>query len=206
MRLTWLGHSSVKLEIAGKVIYIDPYAGPDDWYVPASLVLVSQFHFDHCSIGKIKRISTDSTAVIGTSEVAKEVYPCTVLRPGENRFFDSVEIVGMPVKRFDFRRHKENIEELGFVILADKKTVYFMADSDFAPKLEGMNPDVLFLSVGSMNSSSKEAARTAELVGARLVIPIHWGSINGSRDDAELFKELCRVPVMVLEPGQGVEV
>ena len=209
MRLTWFGHSSVKIETGDQVIYVDPYAGPDEWYTPGNIVLISRFHFDHCNVSKVRRASHDGTQVLGTSEVAKEIFPCGVLHAGESRMFDSVEVVGMPVANphVEFRKHAEEASALGFVVIAEKKTVYFMADSDFMPQLEDMKPDVLLIAVGgTYTAASKEAAEIAQRVNPKLAIPIHWGSVVGTRDDAELFKELARVPVKILEPGEGVEV
>jgi L-ascorbate metabolism protein UlaG (beta-lactamase superfamily) len=208
MRLTWFGHSSVKLESDNQTIFIDPYAGPDNWYTPAGIVLVSRFHFDHCSVAKVRRCQHDGTHVLGTAEVVREVFPSGVLRAGESRMFDGVEVVGMPVANphAEFRSHAHEKEDaLGFVIIAEKKTIYYMSDSDFLPQTEHMNPDVLFIAVGgTYTAAPKEAAEIANRINPKLAIPIHWGGVVGTRDDAELFSELARVPVKILQPGESV--
>jgi len=210
MRLTWFGHSSVKLLTGENVIYIDPYSGPDDWYTPGNIILVSRFHFDHCSVGKVRRASHDGTHVLGTAEVAKEIFPCGILNVGETKVFAGVEVVGMPVANphVDQRGHSHEKENaVGFAVLAEKKLVYFMSDSDFFPQLEGMNPDVVLISVGgTYTAGPREAADIVERIGAKLAIPIHWGAHVGTRDDALLFSELSKVPVKILEPGEVLEI
>ncbi len=209
MRLTWFGHSSVKVETGSQVIYIDPYAGPDEWYTPGTIVLVSRFHFDHCSIEKVRRVSTDSTVVFGTPEVAREIFPSSVLRVGESRTFEGVEIVGMQVRNphADVRRHTEETGAIGFVVAAENKIVYFMADSDVMPQLQSMKPDVLFIAVGgTYTAAPKEAAQITSIIEPKLSIPIHWGGVVGTKDDAELFSELSRFPVKILNQGESVEV
>lgn len=210
MRVTWFGHSSVKVETGSQVIYVDPFAGPDSWYTPGTLVLVSAFHFDHCSVAKLRRACSDSTHILGTSELVSNVFPAGLLHPGESRFFDGVEIVGMPVKKkqIDYKGHvHEQISRLGFVIIAENKKVYFMGDSDFLPQTERMVPDVLFISVGgTYTSAPKEAAMTASLISPKLAIPIHWGGPVGTRDDALLFSELAQCAVKILGPGESIEV
>jgi L-ascorbate metabolism protein UlaG (beta-lactamase superfamily) len=209
MRLTWLGHSSVKLEAADQVIYIDPYAGSDDWYRPSNIILISRFHFDHCSLEKVRRASSDHTHVLGTPEVASQIYPSSVLNVGESRKFDGVEVVGMPVANphVDFARHSETEGAIGFTVLAENKIVYFMADSDFMPQLASMKPDVLLIAVGgTYTAAPREAAKNASLIEPKLAIPIHWGGVVGTRDDADLFRELTNVPVKILEPGSSVEI
>jgi L-ascorbate metabolism protein UlaG (beta-lactamase superfamily) len=209
MRLTWLGHSSVKLEAADQVIYIDPYAGSDGWYRPSNIILISRFHFDHCSLEKVRLASSDHTHVLGTPEVASQIYPSSVLNVGESRKFDGVEVVGMPVANphVDFARHSETEGAIGFTVLAENKTVYFMADSDFMPQLTAMKPDVLLIAVGgTYTAAPREAAKNASLIEPKLAIPIHWGGVVGTRDDADLFRELTNVPVKILEPGSSVEI
>lgn len=209
MRLTWFGHSSVKLETGSQVIYIDPYAGSDAWYTPGTLILISRFHFDHCSLEKVRRASSDHTHVLGTPEVASQIYPSDVLHVGESRKFDGIEVVGMPVANphVDFVRHKETENALGFTVLAENKIVYFMADSDYMPNLAAMRPDALLIAVGgTYTAAPREAAKIASLIEPKLAIPIHWGGVVGTRDDADLFSELTNVPVKILEPGSSVEI
>ncbi|VVB81548.1 Beta-lactamase superfamily domain protein [uncultured archaeon] len=209
MRLTWLGHSSIKIETGSQVIYIDPYAGPDEWYKPASLILISRFHFDHCSQEKVKKATGDATHILGTTEVASQIYPCGVLHAGESKMFNDVEIVGMPATNphADLPRHTEEDDSIGFVILAEKKTIYYMSDSDYLPQTQDMKPDILLIAAGgTYTAAPKEAAKNAQLIMPKLAIPIHWGGIVGTRDDADLFRELANVPVKILEPGSSVEI
>jgi L-ascorbate metabolism protein UlaG (beta-lactamase superfamily) len=209
MRLTWFGHSSVKLETGSQVIYIDPYAGSNEWYTPGTVILISRFHFDHCSIEKVRKASNDNTHILGPLDVAREIYPCSILSIGESRKFDGVEIVGMPVANphVDFARHRETENALGFTVLAENKTVYFMADSDYLPNLAAMRPDALLIAVGgTYTAAPREAAKNASLIEPKLAIPIHWGGVVGTRDDADLFRELTNVPVKILEPGSSVEI
>lgn len=210
MRITWLGHSSVKIEVEDKTIYVDPYAGEDEWYTKASIVLISQYHYDHCNLAKLARLRTDATHVLGTRQAAANTYPCGIISVGERRTFDDIEVIAGPARntRVKQRGHEhEQVEMLSFAIIAEKKTLFFLGDSDFMNEFIKVKPDVLLVPVGgTYTMNAKDAARAAELIDPKYAIPIHWGSVNGSRDDAELFKELCKVPVIVLKPGEGIEI
>jgi L-ascorbate metabolism protein UlaG (beta-lactamase superfamily) len=82
-----------------------------------------------------------------------------------------------------------------------------MADSDYLPQTENMKPDVLLIAVGgTYTAAPKEAARIAYAINPGLVIPIHWGGVVGTKDDALLFSELAQVPVKILEPGEGISI
>ncbi|HLC32623.1 MAG TPA: MBL fold metallo-hydrolase [Candidatus Nanoarchaeia archaeon] len=194
MQVRWLGHASLKIVTGRHVIYIDPYAGQSEWYSPATIILVSRFAYDHCSFEKIKKISTDSTLVFAPASVARELFPCKAMKPGENTFVDDVEIVALPVVK-----NQTNQDALSFVILAENKLVYCLSDSDFAENLRDMKPDVLFV---SLLGSIKHIAETVSFIAPKLAIPIHWGSKVGTRDDAESFKELITSPVQILSEGE----
>lgn len=210
MDITWLGHASVKVVTDHFSMYVDPYAGDEDWYEPANLILVTEWHYDHCNMGKVQLASNENTHRLGTRDVAANMFPCGALLPGEKRSFNGVDVVGMPVKphgiRYRGHEHEEQ-EKLGLVILAEDKKVQFLGDSDFLREFREVRPDVLFIPVGGTYTlDAREAAEIASLIGPKLAIPIVWGSVCGTRDDAELFAELADVPVRILEPGETVRV
>lgn len=205
MRLSWLGHCSVKLEIAGQRFYIDPYAGAEENYTPANAILISRWHFDHCSLAKVKRATGEQTSVLGTPEVASNIFPCGVMKPGDSRMFNDVEVVGMrwEGKRVPMRGHSHEPESrLGFTLVGENKRVYYMADSSCYDKLKDMYPDVALVAVGNR---AREAAKDMAFLQPKLAVPIGWGSVYGSKDDALLFQELAGVPVKVLKEGEVLE-
>ena len=206
MKLTWLGHSSVRIDAAGQVIYIDPYEGEN--YSIASLVLISRFDFDHCSMQKLAKIRGDKTLVIGPNSVVKQTYPSRLLKVGERVMHEGIEIIGMPILQAhkDTEGHEKE-DALGFLIIAEDKRVYFMGDSDYEAEMQKSRPDVLLMAVGgTFSAGPKEAASIATKLQAKLAIPIHWGKHAGTQDDADVFKESARVPVKILQPGGSVTV
>ena len=69
MRLTFLGHSTVRVEIGGRVVLTDPLLtgrvgplrriGPSpapDAYADADLVLISHLHGDHLHLPSLRRL------------------------------------------------------------------------------------------------------------------------------------------------------
>jgi L-ascorbate metabolism protein UlaG (beta-lactamase superfamily) len=47
--------------------------------------------------------------------------------------------------------------------------------------------------------AAEEAAEATKAMRIKVAIPMHYGSIVGSRRDAERFKELASCRVMILE-------
>jgi len=195
MKITWLGHASIKIETDTQIIYIDPYAGPEESYTKGTIALVTRFTFDHCNMSKLRKINAEH--ILGTKEVAAQIYPSGIINPGESRLYGEVEIVCVPAKT--------KTPSIGFVIVADK-TVYVMNDSELLPQFIQMRPDVLLIGVGGTYApTAKQAAKYTEEIQPKLAIPTCWGSIIGTKDDALLYSEITK-PVKILEPGKTIEI
>lgn len=210
MRITYFGHASFLVQTQNKRIYIDPYAGPETNYNNADIILVSQWHFDHCNMAKLRRAMRGNTHILGTREVAAQVYPSGFVMPKESRRFDDVEVVAMPVvaKNVNYRGHEgdEERERLGFVIISEGKKVYFMGDSIYMPQLSKMKPDILLIAVGgTFTQTPEEAAKDADVIEPNYAVPMCWGGPEGTRDNAQLFKDLAKVPVKVLSAGESLD-
>jgi L-ascorbate metabolism protein UlaG (beta-lactamase superfamily) len=46
----------------------------------------------------------------------------------------------------------------------------------------------------------EEAAEATRMIKPKLAIPMHYGTIIGSENDAERFKQLATCPVQILKP------
>ena len=206
MKITWLGHSSVRIDAANQVIYIDPYDG--DNYTTASIVLISRADFDHLSMQKLAKIRADHTLVLGPRAVVQNTYPSRLLKVGERIVREGIEVVGMPVLQGheDTEQHEKE-DALGFLIIAENKRIYFMGDSDYEVEMQKARPDILLIAVGgTFSAGPKEAAAIATKLQAKLAIPIHWGKHAGTQDDADIFAESARVPVKILQPSESVTI
>lgn len=200
MRLTWFGHASFLLEAAGLAIYMDPYAGElEDYNVPADAILVSHWHFDHCRLELVQRVRQPRTVLLGEREAAAEILGLEALQPGDTRSLGQATITAVPassarVSRFG-HMHPEG-STIGFIITAERKRLYYAADT---ARLADATADIILVPVGGTSTmNAREAAAETLRLRPKVAIPTHWGRIAGSRDDAELFKD-------IVEP-QGVKV
>jgi L-ascorbate metabolism protein UlaG (beta-lactamase superfamily) len=105
-------------------------------------------------------------------------------------------------------------EPVGFVLrLEDGKRVYFAGDTDLFGDMalirELLSPDVAFLPIGGhFTMGPVGAARAAQLLGVKSVVPIHYGTfpiLVGTPD--ALRSELARIgaAVEVIAPQPGDE-
>ena len=92
------------------------------------------------------------------------------------------------------------IPRVGYVIELDGERIYHTGDTDVIPEMEGIGPDIALVPVGgTYTMDAEQAARAAELMGAKAVVPMHWGDIVGGREDAERFAKLFSGTTHVIE-------
>jgi len=193
----WLGHAAFRLD-GDKTIYIDPYkikGGPG-----ADIILISHSHYDHCSPIAVERIrKADGVVVTGPGCASKFGGDVRVLRPGRTVNVKGVAIEGTPAYNVKKPFHPRTEEGLGFVITVGGVRIYFAGDTDRIPEMAMIKADVALLPVsGAYVMDPEEAAEAVRLLKPRAAIPMHYGTIVGTSQDALRFKDLAGVPVEIL--------
>jgi len=214
MRIQWLGHACFLLQTENTNIYIDPYLEPfvDYGELPkADLILVSQWTYSHATREGIEKVRNDNTAIWGSTQVAREIHGCIVLRPGQVLEGFDVKVHGMEAGVLPTSRREAVEDTVGFLIEAGGKKIYYTADSEVISAMVGVSADVLIVPVGGTHTiGPREAVAAVSAVRPKIVIPMHFGKIEGTMDDALLFKELVErqqlAEVRVLKPLEDTKV
>ena len=198
--LHWLGHDSFRID-QPIIIYLDPWRLPPG-SPAADLILVSHEHHDHCSPEDVERVRKDSTKVIANHTAAANLSPpVTVMKVGESMEVSGVIVEAIPAYNTDKPFHRKQAGHLGFVITLGEERLYFTGDADYIPEMDNIVCDVALLPVsGKYVMTAEEAAQAAEAIQPKVAIPMHYGAgVAGTKEDAERFRDLCPVPVVVME-------
>ena len=199
-KIHWLGHDGFRID-SEKTIYFDPYQiGPGP---QADLILISHDHFDHCSPEDVAKIQGPETTIVTEKDSAgKLTGDVRVLKPGETLNLDGVKIQGVPSYNTDKDFHPRKNGWLGFVVEVAGIRIYHAGDTDFIPEMKDLRVDIALLPVsGTYVMTADQAVKAALAIKPELAIPMHYGAIVGSNQDALAFKNALKgkVDVLVLE-------
>ena len=159
LRVTWMGHSSMLLEIDGARVLIDPvweqraapveWAGPKRFFAPPlplqdlppiDVVLLSHDHYDHLGAHTVRRLAhVESTAeaqwitALGVGKFLEKlgVKQVRELDWTESLTVGQLEVTALPARHFSGRSLSSRFETLwtSFVLASPKHRVYYGADS-----------------------------------------------------------------------------
>jgi L-ascorbate metabolism protein UlaG (beta-lactamase superfamily) len=211
VRFHWLGHDGFKLTIEGKtVIYIDPYKISDSHHNKndADIILISHNHFDHLSLDDLKHIIGNNTTVVAAKECIEQLKNVRVAEtkgvvPGDTLAVQGVPIETTAAYNTDKDFHPKADGKVGFIVTLNKMRIYHTGDTDDIPEMNSTKPDVAFVPVsGTYVMTAEEAAKAVneKIKPKKLAIPMHYGSIVGTQEDAVKFKQLVTAcPVQILD-------
>ena len=200
VKIKWYGHDTITLTKDNITICFDPYQLDKRFH--ADIVLISHNHFDHLSVVDLQKIADEKTVIIAAKEcIAQIKIPCKQLigiGPNEKINIDGFTINTIRAYNTDKINpdtkkpfHPKEDNKVGYIITVNNTRFYHTGDSDLIPEMTDIKPDVLFVPVsGTYVMTPNEAANAVKEIKPKLAIPIHYGSIVGSENDAKAFKKL----------------
>lgn len=206
----WLGHDGYRIVGNNKIIYIDPYqiSTAQQNKHDADIVLISHNHFDHLSIDDLKHIVGNNTSVVAAKECSDQLKSIEIAEfkgvlPGDKITIQGVPIEAVVAYNTNKKFHPKADNKIGFIISMNNMRIYHAGDTDEILEMSLIHPDIALVPVsGTYVMTAEEAARAVneKIRPKKLAIPMHYGSIVGSINDAITFKQLVTVcPVQILD-------
>ncbi|MEC0236102.1 metal-dependent hydrolase [Paenibacillus kribbensis] len=226
MKISYHGHSVVKIETNGTTILIDPFITGNSntdleaVNVQADVILLTHGHGDH--VGDTVEIAKRNNAlVIASAELAdilswKGVRTHAMSIGGAYQFeFGKVKLTQAFHSSSHVNPETKTIiytgMPTGILFTAESKTIYHAGDTglfyDMKVIGELNNIDLAFLPIGDNHTMGPEdAALATEWLQAKQVVPIHFNTFPYIKQDPQYFASLLKEGVgKVLEPGEGLE-
>lgn len=187
-KVHWLGHDGIRID-GTTVVTIDPFRVSA--VKPTDLILISHDHFDHNSPEDVDKIrKTDSVIVTDANSAKKLTGDIRVVAPGDKLTVKGVEIEIWPAYNTNKDFHPRAAGMLSFVFKLDGVRYYHSGDTDFIPEMKQLDVDIAFLPVsGTYVMTAEEAVEAARAINPKIAVPMHYGEIVGSEEDAQKFKK-----------------
>lgn len=223
MRLTYLGHSAMRLEGSGGDVLIDPYlsdnprasAGPEE--LDPTHIVLTHAHGDH--FGDTIDIARRSGAlVVGSAEVATYVGA----RGGRTRGMNAGGGFDLEFGRLTFTPawHSSSFPDgsyggiaMGAVLEIDGVTVYHAGDTALFSDMQLIGRrgiDVAAIPIGdTFTMGPDDALEAVRLLEPKVVVPIHYDTFDAIRQDVDAFARAVEAATDAtcrpLRPGEHLE-
>lgn len=194
-----LCHSSIKIN-KGKVIYIDPFKINED-YKDADIIFITHDHYDHYSEEDIDKIKKENTIIVAPEELITKLlnkgfqknYIITV-KPNKKYQVEGIEFETIPAYNIKKQFHPKENEWVGYILELNGVKYYIAGDTDITEENKKVKCDVAFVPVGgTYTMDAKEAATLVNEIKPKIAVPIHYGSIVGTKEDAISFSKLLNI-------------
>ena len=191
-----LCHSSIKIN-KEKVIYIDPFKIEKN-YNDADIVFITHDHYDHYSEEDIDKVINENTIIIIPEELLTKLLrkginknAIITVEPNEKYMVQGIKFETIPAYNTNKTFHPKKNGWVGYIIIINGIRYYIAGDTDITEENKQVKCDVAFVPVGGTYTMNfKEAANLINEIKPKIAIPIHYGSIVGTEQDAIDFIRL----------------
>ena len=186
-------HSSIQIDDMA----FDPYDA-DKIKFKAKYIFITHTHYDHLDIPSIKSLSNKKTIFIApydAKETLEQNFENKIIyvKPYDEINLETCQVEVLPSYNINKDFHKKEYNWVGYKVIKDGVVYAVFGDTDATPELEKLKAiDVLFVPIGgTYTMNAKEAAALTNKIKPKLVIPIHYGTVVGTKaDEKEFLKNL----------------
>ena len=191
-----LTHSSIRIS-KNRIIYIDPF-NIEKNYNDADLIFITHDHYDHYSEEDIDKVKKDDTVFIVPEELLtkllkKRIRQDCIITAQSNQTERVLGIRFETVPAYNVNKtfHPKENGWIGYIIEIDGIRYFIAGDTDINEDNKKVKCDVALVPVGGTYTMDfREAARLINEIKPKIAVPIHYGSIVGTKQDATDFVKL----------------
>lgn len=191
-----LCHSSIRIN-RGSIIYFDPFNIGKN-YNDADFIFITHDHYDHYSEEDINKVRKKDTIIIAPNDLSSKLQEneftnkqIITVEPNKIYTIKNLKIETIPAYNTNKVFHPKENNWVGYIIEIKGIRYYIAGDTDITEENKKVNCDVAFVPVGGTYTMNfNEAASLINEIRPKVAVPIHYGSIVGTTQDATDFVKL----------------
>lgn len=225
LKVSYHGHSVVKVETGGKTIIVDPFINGNELTdlkvneINADYIILTHAHNDH--VGDTLELAKKNDALVITNADLATYLGWQGVRTHGMNIGGAFEFDFGKVKMtqaFHGSGYATSDQQIiyggmpaGVLLFIEGKTIYHAGDTGLFSdmKLIGeLHPiDLAFLPIGdNFTMGPEDAAIAAEFLQAKKVVPIHFNTFPPIKQDPQKFIQLLKAENgQVLKPGESIK-
>ena len=153
LKITFIGHGTLKFVYKDKVIHIDPWSRLADYskMTKANLILVTHEHGDHLDTKALTMLRGKQTKLVLTKACAEKVGGGTVMKNGDVKTVEGLKIEAVPAynivhKRSGGEPYHPKGRGNGYILTFGKTRVYVAGDTENISEMKKLKKiDIAFL-------------------------------------------------------------
>lgn len=173
-------------------IYVDPFK-INTKLNNAKIVFITHSHYDHLDMGSIKNVINNQTIIVCTADSAKMLEEeninnqIVVVEPNKSYKVEDIKFSTFPAYNVG-HHHFLSLGFVGYTIVLNGVSYTICGDTDATEELKKIKTDVLFVPIGgTYTMNALEAANLTNIIKPKLVVPVHYNCIVGSKEDEKVF-------------------
>ena len=188
--IQFLGHSSLILFWADKILHVDPVSGEADYkkLPKADVILITHGHGDHMDLKAVDLIRTPATIIVGNGEVGRQIPGALVMKNGDQQTVEGLQMEAVPAYNLQHMRapgkpfHPKGIGN-GYIVAFGGLRLYIAGDTENIPEMRRLqNIDIAFLPMNLPYTMTPEmVADAACAFQPKILYPYHLGETDPSK-------------------------
>ena len=192
-----IAQSSIRIKYNDLIIYFDPYLLNNKYKSDADYIFITHSHYDHFSSSDILSIKKNNTKIVIPYDLEKQVRNLgftniLLVKPNNNYEIDDIKFSTVPAYNINKNYHKKEFNWVGYIINLGK-IIYIAGDTDNIDDIRNIKCDMACVPIGGIYTMNVlEAVDLIKSIKPSMVIPIHYQTIVGTKEDAYEFKKLLQ--------------
>lgn len=203
-------HGAFMMEWNQKVIYVDPYGGPNAFagLAKPDIILITDIHGDHLDTATLNTIDIAKATFIVPQAVADQLPErfkrrVVILKNGDQETEQGVSVTAIPMYNLPDDKDARHTKGRGngYVLKLGGKSIYISGDTEDIPEMRSLkNIDIAFVCMNiPYTMDVKQAAEGVLAFKPKVVYPYHYRGENGFSDTHEFQR-------LVTEGNPNIEV